>query len=52
VVAEGAELKVVAGKRTLTMKATDMDSYLGVRDKRGGHLPRGFQRVDKLQGSE
>jgi topoisomerase-4 subunit A len=52
VVAEGAELKVVAGKRTLTMKATDMDSYLGVRAKRGGHLPRGFQRVDKLQGSE
>jgi hypothetical protein len=32
----------VAGKRTLTMKATDMDSYLGVRAKHGGHLPRGF----------
>ncbi len=52
VIAAGAELKIFAGKRTLTMKSADIEGYLGVRAKRGGHLPRGFQRVDKLQGSE
>jgi topoisomerase-4 subunit A len=48
VIAEGATLKVVAGKRTLTMKTADMTCYLAVRAKRGRHLPRGFQRVDQL----
>jgi len=52
VVAEGKALKIDAGKRTLTMKPADMESYLGVRAKRGGHLPRGFQRVDTMKGAE
>jgi topoisomerase-4 subunit A len=49
VIAEGAALKVVSGKRTLTLKATDLVAYQGVRAKRGQALPRGFQRVEALQ---
>ncbi len=49
VIAEGAALKVVSGKRTLTLKAADLVAYQGVRAKRGQALPRGFQRVEALQ---
>jgi len=49
VIAEGAALKVVSGKRTLTLKAADLLAYQGVRAKRGQALPRGFQRVEALQ---
>jgi len=49
VIAEGAALKVLSGKRTLTLKASDLVGYQGVRAKRGQGLPRGFQRVEALQ---
>jgi len=49
VIAEGAALKVISGKRTLTLKAADLVTYQGVRAKRGQALPRGFQRVEALQ---
>ncbi len=49
VIAEGAALKVVSGKRILTLKASDLVGYQGVRAKRGQGLPRGFQRVEALQ---
>ncbi len=48
VIAENAPLRLVAGKRTLTLKPADMENYLGVRAKRGHGLPRGYQRVDQL----
>lgn len=48
VIAENTALKIISGKRTLTFKAADIESYLGVRAKRGHILPRGFQRVDQL----
>ena len=43
-------LKVVSGKRVLTLKPQDLAPYLGSRAKRGLALPRGFQRVDALEG--
>ncbi|BCG64874.1 MAG: topoisomerase IV subunit A [Methyloprofundus sp.] len=52
VFAEGSALKLVSGKRTLTLKKNDIADYLGVRAKRGQMLPRGFQRVEQLMGVE
>jgi len=45
--AEG-QLKVLSGKRFLTLKPADLQHYSGGRAKRGLHLPKGFQRVDGL----
>ena len=52
VIAENAPLRLISGKRTLTLKPADLGNYLGVRAKRGHGLPRGFQRVDKLMSVE
>ncbi|GHS82875.1 DNA topoisomerase 4 subunit A [Pseudomonas sp. PAGU 2196] len=49
VMAEGATLVLQAGKRTLSLKADDLEHYKGERGRRGSKLPRGFQRVDGLQ---
>ncbi|MGE8465214.1 DNA topoisomerase IV subunit A [Pseudomonas putida] len=49
VIAEGATLVLQAGKRTLSLKADDLEHYKGERGRRGSKLPRGFQRVDGLQ---
>ncbi|MFF7706320.1 DNA topoisomerase IV subunit A [Pseudomonas sp. NPDC007930] len=48
VVSEGATLVLQAGKRTLSLKADDLEHYKGERGRRGNKLPRGFQRVDAL----
>ncbi|GIZ12843.1 DNA topoisomerase IV subunit A [Pseudomonas sp. NCCP-436] len=45
----GASLVLQAGKRTLTLRADDLEHYKGERGRRGNKLPRGFQRVDRLQ---
>ena len=42
----GRSVRVEAGNRHLTLKPRDLDAYRGERAKRGGKLPRGFQRVD------
>lgn len=42
-------LKILSGKRHLTLKADDIEAYSGSRAKRGSTLPRGFQRVDGLE---
>jgi topoisomerase-4 subunit A len=44
----GATLVLIAGKRTLSLKADDLEHYKGERGRRGNKLPRGFQRVDSL----
>ena len=44
----GATLVLQAGKRTLSLKADDLEHYKGERGRRGNKLPRGFQRVDGL----
>ena len=48
VLPSGASLVLQAGKRTLTLKADDLEHYKGERGRRGNKLPRGFQRVDHL----
>ncbi|HKM36903.1 MAG TPA: DNA topoisomerase IV subunit A [Thiopseudomonas sp.] len=46
---EQATLVLVAGKRTLSLKFSDLEHYQGERGRRGNKLPRGFQRVDALR---
>ena len=45
----GDELKVLSGKRHLTLKASDLEQYSGQRAQRGALLPRGFQKIDGLE---
>ncbi len=52
VLANGASLKLLSGKRTLTLKPADLVNYLGVRAKRGHGLPRGFQRVEQMMSAD
>ncbi|HBX26467.1 MAG TPA: DNA topoisomerase IV subunit A [Gammaproteobacteria bacterium] len=42
-------LRVIAGKRHLTLTPTDLDNFVGERARRGKLLPRGFQRVERLE---
>ncbi|MFZ8914702.1 MAG: DNA gyrase C-terminal beta-propeller domain-containing protein, partial [Pseudomonadales bacterium] len=42
-------LRVHAGARYLNMKTSDLDAYRGERARRGQRLPRGFQRVDRIE---
>ncbi|KTD24102.1 DNA topoisomerase IV subunit A [Legionella maceachernii] len=44
-------LTVHAGKRRFTLKAADLNHYLGERGRRGSRLPRGLQNVTQLQVS-
>ena len=48
VVPEGGRVRVLSGKRHLTLKAADLNAYEGERGRRGNKLPRGFQKVDDL----
>ncbi len=45
----GYLLKIHAGQRFLRLKPQDLEHYQGQRAKRGGLLPRGYQRVDRLE---
>ncbi len=49
VVSESNELLVHSGKRHLRLKMKDLEHYRGERGRRGNKLPRGFQKVDKLE---
>lgn len=40
---------VHSGKRNLKLKMDDMEHYQGERARRGLKLPRGFQRVDRVE---
>ncbi len=42
-------LRVIAGKRHVTLSPSDLENFLGERARRGKLLPRGFQRVDALE---
>ena len=44
----GQALKIQAGKRSLTLKPTDIALYTATRAKRGLPLPKGFQQIDTL----
>lgn len=49
---EGQSLVVTSGKRTMTLKPSDLEGYKGVRGKRGSMLPRGYQKVEELAVAE
>lgn len=49
VIREGETLRVHAGKRYVNMKFSELDHYRGERGRRGHKLPRGFQKVDKVE---
>jgi topoisomerase-4 subunit A len=45
----GASLRLHCAKRYLTLSAADLAAYQAARGRRGNHLPRGFQRVDRVE---
>ncbi len=52
VVPMGGALTLYAGKRHMTLKASDLEHYMGERGRRGNKLPRGYQRVDAVVSGE
>jgi topoisomerase IV subunit A len=51
-VPQGASLTVYAGQRHKTLKWQELEEYTGQRGSRGGKLPRGFQKVERLAPAE
>jgi topoisomerase-4 subunit A len=49
IVPDGASVTLHAGRRKLTLKTSDIEHYRGERGRRGNKLPRGLQRVDKVE---
>ena len=49
VVPEGGECLVYSGRQYLRLKATDLNAFRGERAQRGGKLPKGYQRVDRIE---
>ena len=49
VVDAGQELVLHAGKRHLALDHRDLDHYRGERGRRGNKLPRGLQKVDRVE---
>ena len=52
VIGTDQRLTVHSGKRHLTLKLSDLEHYRGERGRRGNKLPRGFQKVDKVEVTE
>ncbi len=48
----GQELRIYSGNRHLTLKDADQQHYVAERARRGLKLPRGFQRVDRIEAVE
>ncbi|MGH8517870.1 MAG: DNA topoisomerase IV subunit A, partial [Panacagrimonas sp.] len=48
VVPAGETLILHGPRRNQNLKPSDLDAYAGARASRGGHLPRGFQTVEKM----
>jgi topoisomerase IV subunit A len=46
---QGAAVTLYAGKRKLGLKPADLDNFRGERGRRGGLLPRGLQRVTRIE---
>ncbi len=49
VMAPNATVVVHSGKRFIRLKGSDLDAYRGERGRRGNKLPRGFQKVDRIE---
>jgi len=52
VIAEGEDILVWAGQRYMRIGKKDIEHFRGDRAKRGRKLPRGFQRVTKIEIAE
>ena len=48
VIPEGGKLVVHSGKKYKTMKATELEKYIGERGRRGLKLSQGYRAVDRL----
>jgi topoisomerase-4 subunit A len=48
-VSEGQQVLLYSGKRYLGLKLSDLEHYRGERGRRGNKLPRGFQKVDRIE---
>ena len=46
---DGEKLTVFAGRKHKTMKADEVDEFAGERGRRGRKLPRGYQKVDRIE---
>jgi topoisomerase-4 subunit A len=42
-------LRVIAGKRHMSLRPADLEPYRGERGRRGARLPRGLQNVDAVE---
>ncbi|TLU67289.1 DNA topoisomerase IV subunit A [Thalassotalea litorea] len=49
VVGNEDSVTLYAGKRKLTLKPSDLEHYRGERGRRGNKLPRGLQRVERME---
>ena len=45
----GGHIVIYAGKRYITLKSVNLDPFAGERGRRGRKLPRGFQKVDRVE---
>jgi topoisomerase-4 subunit A len=50
VVPEDGSLEVYTGTRKMTLKWNDLDDYYGDRALRGSLLPKGWRKVERLEG--
>jgi topoisomerase-4 subunit A len=48
-VSPGGVLRAWSGKRYLNLKNADLDAYAGERGRRGNKLPRGFQKIERIE---
>jgi topoisomerase-4 subunit A len=46
---DGEKLTIYVGKKHKTMKADEVDEFAGERGRRGRKLPRGYQKVDRIE---
>lgn len=46
--AENQSIKIIAGKRTLTLKPSDWQLFIGNKGARGQLLPRGFRNINNI----
>ena len=46
---QGDSLALDSGKRTLTLKPMDIANFMGTRGRRGGLLPKGYQKVSGIE---
>jgi topoisomerase IV subunit A len=52
ILGSGDVLTVHSGKRYINLSMSDLEHYRGERGRRGNKLPRGFQKVDKVEVQE